>query len=718
MVDYVCLFEFVFNFLAIDNYFSIHYILDVKIFFKYQNIMKTITNLGKFAVKLFDLIKLEFYMYKVFTTILLLAMCYVNQLMAIDKDKTVTYQINPVRDEAANPAIQYCNTSLSGYFAENFMGYGWWQGYNKKIAFDPVSGLFGSIYRFGGSDGGESTIGNIGGMYGVSNGTGINWEQTISTFPLQIQTSLFKGRNPTVVAADGYLFGFWNNLLNNTIPNALFSVYSLSEDEWSQPAGIKDNDEQSPPQALCGVADAVKDSGGTYHLLTSWQINGPESGDYTIVSGQSSTPSNNSSWQWTNWQNMTFGTNYEGTTLLSSPQVAWGQNGFGITVFSGRRNCDDRNQVLYTYTLNYGQNWMLDPNDKFYAIPTPCEFVGQQDSIGNELVDIEGFLIPQLDVVVDAGNSVHIGARVYMAGNGNPDNYYPDNGYTINGDPLNGVLYINGKLESNSINWLTGKIIAEAIGGRAEDTQPPASGANPATNHLYQTAPTAAVSIGIAGSGIIYIGWQDRPSDALHSTLGEFDFADPFTPWFGDGFFTLSTDNGSNWQLADQVKKRGFNVTNTRNQYEQGFTVSKRGRGFLGSSFEVFAAYQHAQSVPQLFYAPDFADCTQKYQAMQIYNTSTINTALLNDKTCTLAQNYPNPFNPKTLINYNLTKSENITLAVYNAKGEIVKTLFSGLQNTGIHSVEFDGIKLNSGVFFYRLETSGLSIVKKMLLVK
>jgi len=660
----------------------------------------------------------EFKVHKVFLPLLLLAIFLGSTLSAYNNDRPVTYTMCSVSEEKASKSTQCWNTSFSGYFAENFMGYGWWQGYNKKIAFDPVSGLFGSIYRFGGSVGGESTIGNIGGMYGVSNGAGINWEQTISTFPLQIETSFFKGRNPTVVAADGYLFGFWNNLLNSTIPNALFSVYSISENEWSQPAGIRDNNEQSPPQALCGVADAVKDLDGIYHLLSSWQINGPESGDYTIVCGLSSTPSNNSSWQWTNWQNMTFGTNYEGTTLLSRPQVAWGQNGFGITVFSGRRSCDDRNRVLYTYTLNYGQNWMQDPNDKFYAIPIPCEFVGQQDSIGNELIDIEGFLIPQLDVVVDAGNSVHIGARVYMAENGNPDNYYPDNGYTLNGDPLNGILYINGKLESNSINWFTGKIIAEAIGGRAEDTQPPASGANPATNHLYQTAPTAAVSIGIAESEIVYIGWQDRPSDALHSTLGEFGFLDPITPWFGDGFFAQSTDNGSNWQLADQVKKRGFNVTNTRNQYEQGFTVSKRGRGFLGSSFEIFAAYQHAQNTTPTFSSWDFAEYPQRYQAMQIYKTNSINTVLLNDKTSTLNQNYPNPFNPKTLISYNLNNSGDIALTVYNAKAEIVKTLFTGYQKAGIHSIEFDGTKLNSGVYYYKLKTSNIEVARKMLLVK
>jgi len=86
-------------------------------------------------------------------------------------------------------------------------------------------------------------------------------------------------------------------------------------------------------------------------------------------------------------------------------------------------------------------------------------------------------------------------------------------------------------------------------------------------------------------------------------------------------------------------------------------------------------------------------------------------------KNCGLA-NYPNPFNPTTTINYELRAANNVRLSVYNAKGELVKSLINGLQSSGKHSTNFDGSTLNSGVYFYKLEAEGVSLVNKMILCK
>lgn len=80
--------------------------------------------------------------------------------------------------------------------------------------------------------------------------------------------------------------------------------------------------------------------------------------------------------------------------------------------------------------------------------------------------------------------------------------------------------------------------------------------------------------------------------------------------------------------------------------------------------------------------------------------------------------NYPNPFNPTTTITFNLTKKADTALTVYNSKGELVKTLLSGVQNAGEYSVTFDGTGLNSGVYFYKLEADGKSVIKRMLMLK
>jgi hypothetical protein len=87
-------------------------------------------------------------------------------------------------------------------------------------------------------------------------------------------------------------------------------------------------------------------------------------------------------------------------------------------------------------------------------------------------------------------------------------------------------------------------------------------------------------------------------------------------------------------------------------------------------------------------------------------------------QTYSLSNNYPNPFNPTTHIEYALPKEDKVTLKIYNVIGQEVATLKNEIQKAGFYRVAFDGSKLSSGVYFYRLQTSAFNQVKKMLLVK
>lgn len=80
--------------------------------------------------------------------------------------------------------------------------------------------------------------------------------------------------------------------------------------------------------------------------------------------------------------------------------------------------------------------------------------------------------------------------------------------------------------------------------------------------------------------------------------------------------------------------------------------------------------------------------------------------------------NYPNPFNPTTRISYTLPIANNVKLSIYNVRGELVKTLINSRQMAGEHSVVFDGAALNSGVYFYKLETKEQSITGRMMFIK
>lgn len=83
-----------------------------------------------------------------------------------------------------------------------------------------------------------------------------------------------------------------------------------------------------------------------------------------------------------------------------------------------------------------------------------------------------------------------------------------------------------------------------------------------------------------------------------------------------------------------------------------------------------------------------------------------------------LEQNYPNPFNPSTKINYGLKKSGNVEITVYNVLGNKVATLVNGYKSAGMHSVDFNASNLASGIYFYKIVTTGFIQTKKMILEK
>jgi hypothetical protein len=84
-----------------------------------------------------------------------------------------------------------------------------------------------------------------------------------------------------------------------------------------------------------------------------------------------------------------------------------------------------------------------------------------------------------------------------------------------------------------------------------------------------------------------------------------------------------------------------------------------------------------------------------------------------------LHQNYPDPFNPTTIIQYDLQTPSAVTLKVCNVLGQEVATLVEGeSRGAGRYEVRFDGSRLASGIYFYRLEAISLVSDKKLISLK
>ena len=106
---------------------------------------------------------------------------------------------------------------------------------------------------------------------------------------------------------------------------------------------------------------------------------------------------------------------------------------------------------------------------------------------------------------------------------------------------------------------------------------------------------------------------------------------------------------------------------------------------------------------------------TQQFEAISVTVQAPQQLALL--------QNYPNPFNPSTAISFELPQTADVTLAIYNQKGQRVRLLARGQHAAGAHTVVWDalddqGARVTSGIYFYVLTVDGQRIIRKLTLLK
>ena len=85
--------------------------------------------------------------------------------------------------------------------------------------------------------------------------------------------------------------------------------------------------------------------------------------------------------------------------------------------------------------------------------------------------------------------------------------------------------------------------------------------------------------------------------------------------------------------------------------------------------------------------------------------------------------NYPNPFNPETTLSFYLPEDTEVTLEIFNLKGQLVKRLVNDDFAKGNHQVVWKGNnqsnqQVNSGMYMYKLQTSKSRLIKKMILQK
>jgi Secretion system C-terminal sorting domain len=179
-----------------------------------------------------------------------------------------------------------------------------------------------------------------------------------------------------------------------------------------------------------------------------------------------------------------------------------------------------------------------------------------------------------------------------------------------------------------------------------------------------------------------------------------------------------------NWSTATETNNRGFEIERLKDSKIE--KLKDLPTGQAGWENIGFVEGNGTTTQPHNYSFIDNKNLsgTYKYRLKQIdfdgsfKYSNTVEVSITSLTEFSLEQNYPNPFNPTTIIIYSIPREGNVTLKVFDVLGREVATLVNKVQKAGEYTVDFDGSKLTSGVYFYKLTLGKYNEVKKMLLLK
>ena len=243
--------------------------------------------------------------------------------------------------------------------------------------------------------------------------------------------------------------------------------------------------------------------------------------------------------------------------------------------------------------------------------------------------------------------------------------------------------------------------------------------------------------------GDIYVNWSDQ-RNGLNNT---------------DVYISKSTDGGATWSPARQVN----NDITASQQFFTWMTVDQMTgyvycvfydrRATSGNATDVYLARStdggetfSNSKVSQTSFTPTSSVFFGDYTNVSAYggkvypiwmrldgSALSVWTAIVNDSVATsvppetghassfaLYQNFPNPFNPSTMIRFNVSTKEHVSLKLFDVLGREVATLIDGVVDPGEHTVVFNAwdYQISSGTYFYRMTAGSFSETKRCVLLQ
>jgi len=250
----------------------------------------------------------------------------------------------------------------------------------------------------------------------------------------------------------------------------------------------------------------------------------------------------------------------------------------------------------------------------------------------------------------------------------------------------------------------------------------------------------------VANGNWVVVVWYDC-AKLLNAYYGE----EGFENWFKQPeiCIIISDDNGETWSDIRYINANpNDNVVDPENYYDNNYAPEFEGMLpvsiSLGDKLEILSnepGNYHAKlnfvflddddygsAAGQTDGGGDLTYSALRYAALDLEFQEEFTGSSSDDVTVTpnaelLGQNYPNPFNPTTSIAYNMLEEGNISIEVFNIKGQKVKTLINEHMTIGDYTIVWEGTndnnqKVSSGIYFYKMKSGNYSSTKKMILMK
>jgi len=221
-------------------------------------------------------------------------------------------------------------------------------------------------------------------------------------------------------------------------------------------------------------------------------------------------------------------------------------------------------------------------------------------------------------------------------------------------------------------------------------------------------------------------GWKVRSSSVKKTTDGGLSWTLQTRPSGGmllsSAFFQFSNvNNDTIWGVRGIIR---YGPNNERG------IIWRTTNGGLNWGFQIPDTSIHLWS----YYYIDFVNKLNGWAYVPIPNTGVHTVTGGNDTTIylnmtplstdipegyRLHQCYPNPFNYSTRIKFDISKTSDVKLKVYNLLGKEVDEIVNSKVSPGSYDYKFIGSELSSGVYLYRLVVDNNVIdTKKMVLLK